>query len=218
MRKEVIGDCTLYLGDCRDVLPLLPAGSVDAVITDPPYGIKYKPLRGSNGSKMWGNKTVIGDDSPFDPQVILDIGLPTILWGANHFANKLPPSGGWLVWDKTARGIRQGFIYSHCELAWTNITNRVHKFSLDWQGASRDGEGFFHPTQKSTRLMTWCIGFARGAILDPYFGSGTTGVACVSLGRKFVGCEVDPEHFDTACKRIEKAYEQKRQPLFEAVS
>lgn len=219
MRKEVIGDCTLYLGDCREILPTIQAESVDAVITDPPYGIKYKPLRGSNGSKMWGNRAVLGDDEPFDPKPIVDLCVPTIIWGANNFADKLPASGGWLVWDKTSSGVRKGFVYSHCELAWTNITSRVHKFSLNWQGSSRDGEGFHHPTQKSIKLMSWCVSLIENAsvVFDPYMGSGTTAIACAIAGRGFVGCELDVEHFDTACKRIEKAYEQKRTPLFEAV-
>lgn len=206
------GRVVLYNRDCLDLLPLLERA--DAVIADPPYGIAYKPLRGSNGSKMWGSTTVLNDDRPFDPAPFLALGKPTILWGANHFSHLLPGSGGWLVWDKAADGVRDGFVYSHCELAWTNTMSRVQKFSLNWQGASRDGEGFHHPTQKSLRLMEWCIELVSGQfIADPFMGSGTTGVACVRLGRAFIGCELDPIHFETACRRIEA--ELNRAPLFE---
>lgn len=145
---------TLYLGDCREILPTL--GKVDAVVTDPPYGIAYKPLRGSNGSKMWGDATVCGDDAPFDPTPLL--GHPAvILWGANNFAARLPDSNGWLIWDKCPRGPRVGFIYSHCEMAWTNFLGRTQKFALEWEGSARNGEPFVHPTQKSVDLMRWCI-------------------------------------------------------------
>jgi site-specific DNA-methyltransferase (adenine-specific) len=145
---------TLYLGDCRELLPAI--GKVDAVLTDTPYGIAYKPLRGSNGSKMWGDATVRGDDEPFDPALFLDYPA-VILWGANNFAARLPDSNGWLIWDKCPRGPRLGFVYSHCEMAWTNFLGRVQKFALEWEGAARNGEPFAHPTQKSTDLMSWCI-------------------------------------------------------------
>ncbi len=94
--------------DCLDFFKTIENESVDMILTDPPYGISYKPLRGSNGSKMWGDETVIGDDRAFDPSILLNLNVPTILWGANHYANTLPPSSGWLVWDKTREGIREG--------------------------------------------------------------------------------------------------------------
>jgi DNA modification methylase len=208
-RVETIGDCTLYLGDCLEILPTL--GKVDAVVTDPPYGIGYKPLRGSNGSKMWGDETVRGDDVPFDPAPLLKYPA-VILWGANNFSDKLPGTNGWLVWDKSPSGPRKGFIYSHCELAWTNFLGRIQKFTKEWEGASRAGESFEHPTQKSADLMQWCLGFLPDAdtILDPFCGSGTTGVACVNLSRKFIGIEIEPKYFDIACRRIEEAYRQPR--------
>ena len=191
---------TIYCGDCRDVLPRL--GKVDFVVSDPPYGISYKPLRGSNGSKMWGDETVTGDDEEFDPTFILALGAKTILWGANHYANKLQNSGGWIVWDKTPDGIREGFIYSHCELAWTNILTRVHKFSCNWHGNSRGGNPFLHPTQKPLSLMEYCIKMSDGVIVDPFMGSGTTLVAAKALGRKAIGIEIREKYCEIAVKRL----------------
>lgn len=191
---------TIYHGDCREALPGL---AFDSILADPPYGISYKPLRGSNGSKMWGVETVRGDDVAFDPNAFVSSGRAAILWGANHYADRLPASAGWLVWDKTPSGIREGFIYSHAELAWTNTATRVHKFSLDWQGCDRNGEGFFHPTQKPVSLMRWCIGFLpEGTILDPFMGSGTTLVAAKNLGRKAIGIEIEERYCEIAAKRL----------------
>jgi len=199
---------SLYLGDARAVLPTL--ARADAIVTDPPYGIAYKPLRGSNGSKMWGDETVRGDDAPFDPAAFL--GAPAaILWGANNFAARLPDTNGWLVWDKSPRGPREGFVYSHCELAWTNFLGRVQKFTKEWEGSARGGEEFVHPTQKPIELMKWCIELIPPPavlIIDPFMGSGTTGIAAVQLGRKFIGIEIEAKYFDVACKRVAAAVKQ----------
>lgn len=198
----------LHLGDCREILPTL--GKVDAVVTDPPYGIDYEPTRRSNGSKMWGKERVRGDKTPFDPS-FFDLATPSIFWGANNFASRLPDTNGWLVWDKSPRGPRAGFFYSHCELAWTSFGGHVEKFSWEWEGTARGGEPFLHPTQKPADLMAWCIGLLplpSDVILDPFMGSGTTGVAAVKLGRRFIGIEIEPKYFDVACRRIEEATRQ----------
>ena len=187
---------TIYHGDARDVLPTL---TYDAILSDPPYGIDYDPLHGGNGSKMWGTTRVTGDDQAFDPAFLL--GAPAILWGANHYANRLPASGGWLVWDKTPRGIREGFIASHAELAWTNATTRVHKFALEWQGNLRNGEGFHHPTQKPIALLRWCLGFLDGLVIDPFTGSGSTLVAAKDVGRQAIGIEIEERWCEVAANR-----------------
>lgn len=152
---------------------------------------------------MWGNETVTADDVPFDPSFLLSYEH-LILWGANHYADALPRSGGWFVFDKCPNGIRNGFIYSHCELAWTNIMSRVQKFSLEWQGADRNGESFLHPTQKPIPLMQWCLSFAPDAvaILDPFMGSGTTLRAAKDLGRKCIGIELEEKYCEIAAKRL----------------
>jgi hypothetical protein len=196
---------TIYHGDSRAIMAEITAAhGVGCIISDPPYGIRYKPLRGSNGSKMWGKEVVTGDADPFDPAAIVALGLPTILWGANHYASRLPDSGGWLVWDKTPRGIREGFIYSHCELAWTNVFSRVAKFALEWQGADRNGEGHHRPTQKPVGLMEWCHRFvpSDAIVLDPFMGSGGTLLAAARLGRRCIGIEVEEKYCATAVRRL----------------
>src|ERR1039458_9357913 len=102
------GDITIYCGDARDIVPHL---SATTVLTDPPYGMNYRPQRGADGSKRWGAETVTGDDSDFDPRWLLDgVRFPRlVLWGANHFSHLLPANPGWIVWDKTPLGRKEGF-------------------------------------------------------------------------------------------------------------
>lgn len=212
----IIGNATLYLGDCRDILPTLP--KVDAVVTDPPYGIAYDPRRSQSSAASGQRKNmkqIEGDNKPFDPSHLVGIASKNVIWGANHFASKLPDAGGWLVWDKRQGGaLFRGFKMSDCELAWCDHGKMVRTFSHRWCGHLRDSERdlFVHPTQKATQLMKWCFEQVaispRSLILDPYMGSGTTGVAAVSEGHRFIGCEIDPQHFATACKRIEDAQRQ----------
>lgn len=211
-----IGSATLYLGDCRDVLPTLSADAV--VVTDPPYGIGVQTKtrstgandlrRGRRESYRTDFAPVVGDDREFDPRPLLK--WPSVLWGANNYAAALPASNGWLVWHKTG-GI-EGFNMSECELAWTNILNSTRHLSHLWHGykrASEIGERVQHPTQKPVAVMKWSIGFtAEKTVIDPYMGSGSTGVAAVQMGRDFIGVEIDEKHFATACRRIEDAQRQ----------
>jgi len=208
-RIETIGNATLYLGDCRDILPTLP--KVDAVITDPPYGISYLPYQPGATPR----DRIFGDDQEFDPSALLSVGAQTtILWGANNYASLLP-RGGWLCWDKRVSVAADKMMGSPFELAWINHQSR-YKFARIQHGGAKnaDGENIVreHPTQKPIRLMEWCIEQARGAqsILDPYAGSGTTGVACMNLGRDFIGIEREPKYFDIACRRIDDAQRQGR--------
>lgn len=220
-RKEVIGDATLYLGDCREILPTLV--NVDAVVTDPPYGIDFhhskKRTNRANGL-VWGRGAtgedrgwpdIIGDDGPFDPEPWLAF-RQVVLFGANHFANKLPAAAGWLIWDK--RDGTTSDNYSDCELAWTNLKIPARLHRQLWRGVMRAGEDNavnspkWHPSQKPYELMRWVVRFTEGLVLDPFMGSGTTGVACARMGRKFVGIEIEPRYFDAACRRIEEAYRQ----------
>lgn len=209
----VIGRATLYLGDCRDILPTLP--KVDAVVTDPPYGINYKRGAGGGRGKASSNsfsrnlEPVFGDDKPFDPEPLL--GFPeVILWGANHYSARLP-HGRWLAWDKLA-GQLEFDDFSDVEFAWMKGRGKDRIFSHLWKGicqASEKGERRDHPTQKPVALMKWCVGLTSGDMLvDPFMGSGTTGVAAVQMGRSFIGVEIDPRHFEIACRRIEAAQRQ----------
>lgn len=216
--KRVIGNATLYLGDCLEILPTLP--KVDAVITDPPYGIAWvhSGIGHTRDGKMLGTKhggeMVVGDDKPFDPTPWLDVAPNLLFWGANHFAHRLPASPAWRVWDK---GIAPGLSFSDFEVAWTNKDTRAVMWRQQWCGFNREGEreARQHPTQKPVWIMQKCVEeFPQaGAILDPFMGSGTTGVACMNLCRKFIGIEIEPRYFEIACTRIENA--QRQEKLFQ---
>ena len=219
-RVEQIGAATLYLADCRDVLPTL--GKVDAVVTDPPYGIgesagKAKTRTSGPTSKLrnaqiyrkdYGDDN--WDDQPIAPELMDAVraaGRWQILFGGNYYA--LPPTKCWLVWDK----LNGATDFSDCELAWTNLPKAVRRIQYLWNGcmrANRETRGD-HPTQKPLGVMKWCIGHLPDGcdtILDPFMGSGTTGVAAVQMGRKFIGIEREPKYFDIACRRIEQAQRQ----------
>jgi DNA modification methylase len=203
--SEVIGNATLYLGDCRDILPEL--GLVDAVVTDPPYGIGDKWDK--SGLKSWGAKLWDGKAN-WDNEIKqkeIDLSLKKsfgkgIIWGGNYY--ELKPSRGYLIWDK----MQSGFSLADSEFAWVSepITPKTFRFAR----AQLASEGKKHPTQKPLALMEWCLGFLSESktILDPFMGSGTTGVACMNLGKEFIGIEKDPEYFDIACKRISDAEKQ----------
>ena len=210
IRKEVIGDCTLYLGDCLEVMPAL--GPVDAVVTDPPYGLgkswgKSPGWQGSCGKGRFWQGMPEWDKATADIST-LPIDKPSIIWGGNYFVG-LPPQKGWLIWDKEAATIQ-----AQAELAWTNCAPSVRIFRDSPLGVFGNGgknrEYKQHPTQKPVALMEWCLGFLPDAdtILDPFMGSGTTLVACARLGRKGIGIELDPDYFEIACNRVEDAYRQ----------
>lgn len=199
----VIGNATLYLGDCREILPSLP--KVDAVITDPPYGIGEHGggFRGRKGQNIRVHENLGWDKQRPDAEVfalMLAAAPDQVIWGGNYFADLLPPSKGWLYWQKLMGGD-----FADGELAWTTRDKALREFTK-----CPKGQGAEHPTQKPVSLMEWCIGFfpKAGSILDPFMGSGTTGVACVNLQRQFIGIEREPKYFDIACKRIEDAQRQ----------
>ena len=209
MDKVIIGDATLYLGDCINILPTLD--KVDAVITDPPYGLAEK-LQGGTWGKVY--QGVYKDWDAFAPQESLQTAMSlaekVIVWGGNYFM--LPPSRCFLIWYKRD-AVRT---MADCEMAWTNFDANARLF--DWTIAATNAERVGHPTQKPLALMKWCINQAGNveSILDPFMGSGTTGVAAVQMGRKFIGIEREPKYFDIACERISNA--QKQQTLFEPVA
>jgi len=198
MNKVTIGNATLYCGDCMNILPALP--KVDAVITDPPYGIGANKQTLGKGKKEFARG---GDWDESAPELALCVGAGKLLcfWGGNYFADQLPVSNDWLIWHKKNDG--RGF--SECELAWTNFGKQTRHISHHWAGEEKN-----HPTQKPLPIMHWCIEQAGNpqTILDPFMGSGTTGVAAIQLGRSFIGIEREPKYFDIACKRIEQAVAQ----------
>lgn len=200
VRKEELAEgVTVYQGDCRSIMPTL--GNVDAVVTDPPYGIA-KTWKGGKGHG-WGNATAqAGLRNEWDEEapsadlfaMLLRASKQQIIWGGNYF--ELPPSRCWLVWNKPERN----FTLAEAELAWTNRDSVVRVIDCP-----RSDPGRQHPTQKPLAVMLFSVKKTTGKVLDPFMGSGTTGVACVKLGRQFVGIERVPKYFDIACRRISDA-------------
>jgi site-specific DNA-methyltransferase (adenine-specific)/modification methylase len=228
------GRAELYLGDCLEILPQLPAGSIDAVVTDPPYGIGFVKGRGGRQGAYRGRpaeaarhlEAVTGDDRPFDPASLLS--FPNLLmWGADHYARRLPETGRWLAWNKLGH-IEPFDSFCDVEFAWHSLKGASRICSFMWKGGLacvKIGENNGrreHPTQKPVGLMRWCIEQVkvneRAMICDPYMGSGTTGVAAVRLGRRFIGIEIEPKYFEIARKRIEAECRQGKLPLAEPAS
>ena len=201
--KVEIGNATLYLGDCGEILPTL--GQFDAVVTDPPYGIgedggRFRDRKGGNHrvlEKMNWDKNRPSKEL-FD--LIATKSNKLLYWGGNYFSDYFEASRGWLYWDK-----KMGGDFSDGELAYTNMDKVLKSFSY-----CNKEHGKEHPTQKPVKLMEWCIEYLDNpkSIIDPFMGSGTTGVACVNLQKTFVGIERERKYFDIACKRIEDAQRQ----------
>jgi site-specific DNA-methyltransferase (adenine-specific) len=197
---------TIYHGDCREILPTLP--KFDLLLTDPPYGIGF--VHGDGGgclasSTRFNRIAIEGDDKPFDPSPILGIAKETVLWGANHFASRLPDSPCWLVWDK-----RDGMgpnDQADCELAWTSLSSPARLMRHYWNGmlkASEKGVPRVHPTQKPIALMKWCLSMFPDAktVLDPFCGSGTTLVAAKAMGLTATGIELHEPYCEIVAKRL----------------
>ena len=187
----------IFLGDCRDVLPTLP--SVGLVLTDPPYGIGAGREKSHNGWRDYG--IAEWDLSRPDCATIglmLSAGREQVVWGGNYFADMLPASMGWLIWDKGQRD----FSLADCELAWTSRNRAARIFDHSRAAALMDGKK--HPTQKPVALMRWCLDFFPNAqtILDPFMGSGTTLRAAKDLGRKAIGIEIEERYCEIAAKRL----------------
>jgi DNA modification methylase len=205
--KVVIGSATLYRGDCMEVLPTL--SNVDAVITDPPYGIGASAGTGKYGRlKIEASSDLRWDDAPPPDELLALVcskSARVILFGGNYFP--LPPSRNFLVWDKGAGFKARDF--AECEFAWCSWDGNARVLTYDplARGDYRTKE---HPTQKPVAVMAWAIQHAGPAatVLDPFMGSGSTGVACVQLGRAFIGIEREQSYFDIACRRIEQAQQQ----------
>lgn len=198
---EIIGNCSLFLGDCREILPSLP--KVDLVLTDPPYGINFA----SNPHSQSCIKHVRMDwdsSAPSDELIaqIITLGYQQIVWGANYFS--VPKSQSFLVWDKMQP---ENFSMAMAEFAFFSAKKPAKIFRMHPSLFSKE-----HPTQKPVELMEWCISHVKDVltVADPFMGSGTTGVACANMGKTFYGIEREPKYFDIAVRRIEAAYAQLR--------
>jgi site-specific DNA-methyltransferase (adenine-specific)/modification methylase len=213
-RREVLAEgVEVWLGDCREILPML--GKFDAVVTDPPYGIgadstMHKQSGTKYGKAAAAKREYRATDWDIEPipqdlmMLVQSAAKWNIIFGGNYYS--FPASTCWLVWDKENGD--NGF--ADCELAWTNLPKAVRRIKWMWNGMLRKGgesrEG--HPTQKPVEVMRWAIGQLpepNQTILDPFCGSGTTGMAAVKSGKRFTGIEVDPIYFDLACSRISRA-------------
>lgn len=219
-RVEHIGNATLYLCDCRDIQPTLE--TVGAVVTDPPYGVPVMlrsdlgargPAQLKNG-RDWGE--LRGNDLEFDPGIWLQYD-ECLIWGANHFSHRLPSNGRWLVWDKRC-GVVPQRTQADCEFAWVRSYGAARMFRFLWDGVCQDEKKGprLHPTEKPIRVMEWCFRFISSRIvIDPFMGSGTTGVAAIRLGRRFIGIEIEERWFDVARRRIEAEARQGQLPFDE---
>lgn len=221
MRKEVIGNATLYLGDCLEGLDKIPRDA--AIIADPQYGMNWDTdstrFTGKNLEKARGegraDRKIIGDDKPFDPAPWLAWDK-VILWGANHYAQRLP-IGSTLVWIKK-QPQHYGTFLSDAEVGWQKGGHGVYVFyAPDSNGRRRMeltgspfGQETAHPSQKPIALGDWCLERIGPApvYVDGYMGSGSFGVSCVQKGYSFMGWELDPVYFDICCHRIEDAQRQ----------
>ena len=198
--------CTIYHGDAREILPHLP--KVDLVLTDPPYGIGWKPRVNHRGAdRLWD------DSERFDPGPWLTVGNKHVFWGAQYYTDKLPVSEAWFCWVKRTIAANADFsedkrTYSTIELAWSDIDTKPCFKSIVWDGGKRAGDPqnrtFCHPSQKPLELMKWCIVKAGDpqTILDPFMGSGTTLRAAKDLGRKAIGIEIEEKYCEIAARRM----------------
>lgn len=201
-------------GDCRDHIASL--SGVGLILTDPPYGIAHPTNYAGRGRGQLAPcrdyPEVAGDREPYDPSPLLALDVPTVLWGGNWFADRLPPSGGWLVWDKERP---DALDQATCELAWTNCVKGVRRFRHLWNGmmrASEHGENH-HPTQKPVALMRWVLGLPwiprpPALVFDPFCGSGPVGVAAVGMGYDYIGVDLEPAYVAIARERIAAAAAQ----------
>lgn len=202
-RIETIGNATLYLGDARDIIPAL--GRVDAVVTDPAYGVNAARDRKSQ-KHGWRDYDGAGWDKERTPPDLVSMavqaGKHAIVWGGNYWTDALPRTSKWLSWDKG----QTDFSLADFELAWCSFDGAARRITYPRSRALQDGKE--HPTQKPIEVMRWCIDQLPDGcetILDPFMGSGTTGVAAVKLGKSFIGIELIPHFFEIACRRIEQA-------------
>lgn len=219
-----IGDHRLVCANAREIIKKEKFEGIDMILSDPPYGVN---LVGDEESKIGGQSTstigpkdgrnqyrpIKGDDEPFDPSFLLEGAELVMLFGANHFSDRLPQRHHWLVWDKKPGGNRPES-FGDVELVWTNIETRhsVQKYNHQWDGMMREGtrdlesEGKVHPAQKPVGLLAEIIKdytTRDDTILDPYLGSGSTLLASEVTGRRCIGIELDPIYCELTVQRWE---------------
>jgi site-specific DNA-methyltransferase (adenine-specific) len=206
---------TLYHGDCLDILPML---TFDAIVTDPPYGIGF--TKGAGGRSVVGRNRgincrkpdpgpILGDDQPFDPSPFLTRS-PCVFFGADHFHDKLTPGGSWHVWDKRAYSTIDDS-FADVEFIWSSTKAKSEIIEHLWKGvqqASEKGAPKYHVSQKPVRVMVRLLEkFTKpgDVVLDPFAGSGSTGVACLKAGRRCILIEKDARYIPITIKRLQGA-------------
>lgn len=203
----------LFHAESRDFLTRYGWLGADALVSDPPYGIGYEASRyTANNTNETFSGVIEGDSEEFDPSYFMGFGKPMILWGGNNFAQRLSP-GGWLCWDKRTSEQADKMFGSPFEMAWCSDRSKFKMLRCQHGGVvNADGHGIkrVHPTQKPIRVMEWCLTDVlrlapNSVVLDPYCGSGTTGVACVRICHRFIGVEIEEKYCEVAAKRIEAA-------------
>jgi site-specific DNA-methyltransferase (adenine-specific) len=207
MREEIIGDCRLILGDCREVL--LSLGKVDAVVTDPPYGMAFRSNHRTIKHDAIANDT---EEWPLQLAVSLDATHSKYVFCRWNDLMRVPQPKSFVIWVKNNWSMGD-LEHEHARQTEGALfyPGPSHRFPVgrptDVIVAPRTGNDN-HPTEKPVQLMWAVVRWTEGLVLDPFMGSGTTGVACSKLGRKFIGIEIEPKYFDIACRRIESAYKQ----------
>lgn len=231
----LLGNHKIMCGDAtKDIIKLINNTPMNLLLTDPPYGISVVQNGGIGGdgygftsnnapsSKLGGKlihrrlyKKIKGDDKPFDPSHLLKLSKFHIIFGANHFTDKLPKNSHWLVWDKKQGDqIKYEDNFSDAELMWTSIPKlvSVKTYRHVWNGMTRKGDrktelkDRVHPTQKPVGLLSEIIkdySQENNTILDPYLGSGSTVIACEKTNRICYGMELDPGYIDVIITRWE---------------
>jgi len=221
MNPVIIGDCTLYLGDCLEIMKSIPDKSIDAVITDPPYQINLDTDYSKIGRNNNTYAPIVGDNLKIAHHFLFSQGAVQVVFGSNNWMDELPNinDNAWICWDKRCTEKADNAIGKPFELAYVYGSKKWKIYRIQHGGwINNDGAGTprVHPTQKPVLLMRQIlIDYTNepDTILDPFMGSGTTGVACVQTGRKFIGIEIDPKYFEIACKRIKDAQQQMRLEL-----
>ena len=219
MKVTKIKNATILNVDCMEYMKTLPDKFFDLAIVDPPYGIGMDGQIGSNKlaiakkylKKQWDKKPP--DRDYFD--CLFVISKNQIVWGANYYPSYFKASMGWIFWDKDASAD-----FSDGELAYTSFDRALKKYNFAWmgmrQGNMKNKEERIHPTQKPVKLYEWILtNYAKTGqtIFDSHMGSGSSAIACNNLGFEYVGCELDEDYYEAACKRIAHHASQKR--LFE---
>jgi DNA modification methylase len=207
-----IGEHRLLCGDSTDselLQKLLQGKKPELLLTDPPYGIGYAGSM-QLGQEKHGWKQYEGGWDESKPesgvlQYLCQITENQIIWGGNYFTDDLPPTMGWLIWDKGQRG----FSLADGEMAWTSFNNALR--IKEYARAKANQEEKNHPTQKPQEIIQWCFEYADRhtknkikLVLDPYLGSGSTMVAAHQLKRKCYGLELEPKYCQVIIDRMRK--------------